>query len=222
MTCISYDDLQSAASQRSLTLLGGFHPDKDEVGLEDCRTLLMVGPDERHFWPRFLRSDEYLDGRPDPVDRWSIRVVGDLATIAGARALYPFGDAPYLPFYQWALRTQNIHISPVRLLVSDDHGLFVSFRGALSLPHRIDLPAAVPSPCISCATKPCLAACPVDAMGDHEYSDDACRAHIRSSDGHGCLTQGCAVRRACPASLNAGRRPAHSAYHMSEFLRTGP
>ena len=222
MTCFTYDDLRSEASLRSLTLLGGFHPDDNEVGLVNCRTLLMLGPDEHRFWPQFIRSEEYLDGRPDPVDRWSARVIGDLATITGAQALYPFGTAPYLPFYQWALRTQSIHVSPVRLLVNQGQGLFISFRGALALRGRIDLPAAIPSPCTECEAKPCLVACPVRAMGDHDYSDPDCRAYASSHEGQGCLEHGCAVRRACPASSNAGRRSAHSAYHMSEFLRTRP
>ena len=78
--------------------------------------------------------------RPDPVDRWSRRVIGRLACDLGAKALFPFGGPPYHPFYQWALRTGRAWESPVRLLVHDTQGLMVSFRGALALREAMAVP----------------------------------------------------------------------------------
>ncbi|TMM49430.1 ferredoxin [Sulfitobacter sabulilitoris] len=212
-----YDALTRAARTRHLAVLGGFHPAPGDDAPGDCKTLVLLGPDEPGFWPHLTASPEYRDGHPDPVDRWSRRVVNDWAGELGATAVFPFGGPPYLPFYRWALRTGRIHASPVRLLVHDEAGLFVSFRAALALDSHIDLPHPPPSPCDACAGQPCRTACPVDALDGAGYDVPACKTYLHSADGQTCMTQGCAVRRACPVSARFGRLPAQSAYHMQQF-----
>jgi epoxyqueuosine reductase len=213
--------LSAAARTRALAVLGGFHPNPDDDAPEGCGTLLMLGPDEPRFWPAFTASDEYRDGAPDPMDRWSRRVIGDWAADVGAQALYPFGGPPYLPFYRWALRTGRIHASPVNLLVHDAAGLFVSFRGALALRERIELPPPPPAPCSTCADQPCLTACPVDALTPAGYDVPRCKSYLDTFAGQDCLTAGCLVRRACPVSHGFGRDPAQSGFHMRHF-KGGP
>ena len=46
---------------------------------EGIGTLVLLGPREPGFWPAFTASPEYADAAPDPMDRWSSRVIGDLA-----------------------------------------------------------------------------------------------------------------------------------------------
>ncbi|MCE8006651.1 ferredoxin [Aestuariivita sp.] len=215
---MSYDTLSEAAEVRYLTILGGFHPTEEDGVPEGTQTLLMLGPDEPRFWPAMTSSAEWQEGTPDPVDRWSERVITDWAEEIGAVPLFPFGGAPYLPFFSWATRTGRVHASPILLLVHDHAGLFVSFRGALALPDRLALPARPPNPCDGCAERPCLSSCPVDALQPEGYDVPACRTHIRGEDLGGCLGQGCAARRACPVSRRFGRLPAQSAYHMERFL----
>ena len=105
---------------------------------------------------------------PDPVDRWSRRVVGRLACDLGAKALFPFGGPPYHAVLSWALRTGSVWESPVRLLVHGTQGLMVSFRGALALKEVVDLPPPPARPCDTCA-RPCLTACPVGALTGAGY-----------------------------------------------------
>ena len=54
-------------------------------GLGDCRdgddTITLIGPDEPRFWAIFTQSDEYRDGAPDPMDRWSRRVISAVAAV---------------------------------------------------------------------------------------------------------------------------------------------
>ncbi|MEO1689892.1 MAG: ferredoxin, partial [Pseudomonadota bacterium] len=69
----------------------------------DGTTTVLIGPDEPAFWPLFSQSPEYRDGAPDPLDRWSRRVIDEVAAAQGGEALYPFGGPPYHPFYSWAL-----------------------------------------------------------------------------------------------------------------------
>lgn len=214
---VTYDDLTVQASARSLAILGGFHPDDYDQTPSSCRTLLLLGPDEPEFWPAFIASPEATDGQPDPMDRWSRRVIGGWAATLDAQALYPFGGAPYLPFFSWAKRTGRIGASPIMLLVHDTAGLFVSFRGALALPHRVDLPPPPPQPCATCFDQPCRSACPVMAFDGAGYDVAACKTYLDTAPGQDCMDRGCAARRACPISQRYPRIDAHSAYHMMTF-----
>jgi len=214
---MTYVRLQREAQARHLIILGGFHPEPSDKAPEGCKTLLMLGPDEPAFWSAFCQTSEWRDGKPDPMDRWSERVIGAWAVEHGAHPLYPFGGPPFEPFYTWALRTGRVHASPVNFLVHDTAGLFVSFRGALALPTRIDLPAPPPNPCMACENKPCSFACLSGALTPAGYDVPRCKDFLSSDEGAQNLATGCAVRRSCPVSQNYGRMPAQSAYHMRQF-----
>lgn len=198
-----------------LEILGGFVTTADEPGLPaGTRTLLLIGPAEPGFWAHLRAQPEW--GEADPVDRWSRRVIGQLACDLGAKALFPFGGPPWHPFHAWALRTGRVWDSPVKLLVHAGQGLMVSFRGALALKQALDLPAPAVKPCEACA-RPCLTACPAGALTGAGYDVPACHAFLDRPEGADCLTGGCLVRRACPVSARYARLPEQSAYHMSRF-----
>ena len=219
MTVITYAQIEDMAAQEALDILGGFHPVETDKTPDTCKTLLLLGP-ARGFWSHINSTPEMNDKRADPIDRWSTRVITKLAGKVGATAAFPFGGPPYAPFYSWALRTGRVWSSPVKLAVHDTHGLFVSFRGALLLPHALDLPdTPKEAPCSSCA-KPCLGACPVWALTDEGYDVKTCHGYLDSDKGQACMTQGCAVRRSCPVGHTL-RDPEQSAYHMSVFHK-GP
>lgn len=200
-----------------LEILGGFAVEPEEEGFPaGTRTLLLLGPREPGFWAHLTAQPEW--GDPDPVDRWSRRVIGRIACDLGAKALFPFGGPPWHPFYRWALRTGRVWDSPVRLLVHAGQGLLVSFRGALALREVVDLPPAGTKPCEGCAA-PCLAACPAGALGAGGYDVPACHAWLDRAEGAECMAGGCLVRRACPVSQSYARLPEQSAYHMGQFHR---
>lgn len=213
------ETLGQTLAAHHLTILGGFHPEADDGTPDGTQTLLMLGPLEPGFWAHFTAQAEWQDGQPDPMDRWSRRVIGRIACDLGGKALFPFGGPPYQPIQRWALRTGRIWQSPVRLLVSADQGLMVSFRGALALKERIDVPAPVARPCDDCA-QPCLTACPADALNANGYDVPACHVFLDTPAGKPCLSQGCEVRRACPVSQGYARLPEQSAYHMGRFHKT--
>jgi len=209
-------EIEAACNAQALTVLGGFHPEPDDQAPKGCQSLLMLGPRDG-FWEHFNASPEYLDGTPDPLDRWSRRVVGALAQQLGAIApLFPFGGPPYVPFIGWALRTGRVFPSPVELLVHAEHGLMVSFRGALAFEQAVDVPRSTQSPCDTCADKPCQSACPVGALSPGAYHIPVCRAHLEAPEGADCTSSGCLVRRACPVD-GAKREAAQSGFHMKAF-----
>lgn len=210
--------ITALARPHGLAPLGAFHPGDGDGAPPGCRTLVLLGPEGSDFWAVFRASEEYRDGAPDPLNRWSERVLGALAESLTARALFPFGGPPWLPFTAWARRSGEAWLSPVGLLVHARLGLFVSYRGALALLARLDLPDQPERPCDTCAA-PCLAACPVGALTERGYDLAACHGWLDSAPGCDCLGRGCAVRRACP--VGRGLRPeAQSAFHMAAFHGT--
>ena len=208
-------DIELLAARHHLAVLGGFAAEPKDDLPSGTRTLILLGPKEPGFWPHLITQPEW--NKPDPVDRWSQRVIGTMACDLGAQALFPFGGPPWHPFYRWAIRSGRSWDSPVRLLVHDQAGLFVSFRGALALREAVQLPPAPPRPCDTCATKPCLNACPVGALTPAGYDLQNCHKFLDTVAGQDCMNKGCAVRGACPVSLAYARMPEQSAYHMGQF-----
>jgi len=184
-------------------------------------TLVLLGFTGSRQWPEFARSAEARDGLPHPLDRWSRRLVGALAEEFGARDLYP-GATPPPPFQRFAARAEALHQSPLGLLIHPRWGLWHAYRGALLLPQRIALPGAAPSasPCASCAGRPCLAACPVQAFRDGSFDLERCVRHVASEAGSDCREQGCRARRACPVGAEFRYEEDHAGFHMRAFLRS--
>lgn len=214
---VTFEEISKEAEIVSLKILGGFHPTSKDKLPKKYQTLLLLGPDEPHFWHQFKLSPEMQDRQNDPMDRWSVRVIGELAEKMHADPVFPFSGPPYAPFFQWAVQSGRAHISPIKLLVHNEAGLFVSFRGALAFEHKIELPPPLPSPCSECSA-PCRSACPVAAFDGESYDAHSCRAHVSTIDSKGCLKNGCAARRACPLSKLLERAPEQSAFHMRAFL----
>lgn len=209
--------IEAAAQALHLAVFGAFHPTDQDNAPEGCKTLILMGPHEPGFWAHMTQSTEWRDDLPDPVDRWSKRVVTDLANQMGATPLFPFGGPPYQPFIAWAQRSGRAWQSPVTLLVHDRAGLMVSYRGALALNQQLDLPPLPECPCEACVSQPCLSACPANALGAKGYDLPKCHDWLDEHPTGACMSRGCAVRRACPISQTYGRVDEQSAYHMSRF-----
>ncbi|SMX39124.1 ferredoxin [Maliponia aquimaris] len=218
MTAGRLAQIDDTAHAAGLRVRGALHPGPDDGAPEGTGTLLLLGPDEPCFWPVFTAAPEYRYGAPDPLDRWSKRVIGALATEWGGTAIFPSDGPPYAPFLTWALASGRAWSSPVGMLVQDAAGLFISYRGAVALPARLDLPPPAAKPCDACP-RPCETACPVGALAPGQMYDVArCKAHLRRPEGMECRHGGCLVRRACPVAKDFERLPQQSAFHMAAFL----
>ena len=215
---MTYRSVLKAAKATGLITMGAMHPAHCAAKGLTGGTLILLGAGPG-FWPVFTASDEAGDDQPNPIDRWSTRVVGGLAEQFKATAHYPFGGPPYEPFIDWAQKSNRAFVSPVGMLVHDTVGLMISFRGALHFTAELDVPGPeTSSPCLICVDQPCLQACPVSALSAHHpYDLNACHTFLDTNAGGECLTNGCAVRVACPVSAGAGRLSAQSALHMQAF-----
>lgn len=203
---------------------GAFHPGHADgvPAMADGRqagTVVLVGVVGGSCWDAFQAAEESRQS-PAPLDRWSRRVVTGLAAELGAEALFPFGGPPFLPFMRWARRAEAVHPSPIGPLIHPDYGLWHAYRGALAFAECLDLPPADqrPSPCDSCADKPCLTTCPVAAFSQTGYDVPACVGHMAGDRGGDCLGGGCLARRACPVGVTFQYVPVQMGFHMRAFL----
>ncbi len=221
---MDYASVCDSVKARGLVPRGAFHPIHDDGvppidDMKEAGTLVLVGVAGRTGWEAFQGSEESREP-PHPLDRWSRRVVSELAAELGAAPLFPFGGPPFLPFLRWARRAESVHPSPIGPLIHPDYGLWHAYRGALAFPEAMALPPGDtrPSPCDTCADKPCLSTCPVAAFGSDGYDVPACIAHIGADGGRDCLAGGCLARRACPVGVAYQYTPAQMAFHMGAFL----
>jgi len=219
---LSVAAVRAAAEASGLVLRGGLRLDEAErTGpLASARTVLLLGIVGSVGWPAFAASAEATDGRAHPLDRWSRRVVTGLAQRFGATALFPFEGPPYFPFQAWGARAEPLYASPLGMFIHPRYGLWHSYRGALGFAEALDLPEREqgPSPCESCAGRPCLSACPVGAFTAAGYDVPACADWLRGGEGGACLSGGCLARRACPVGREFTQAPAQAAFHMAAFL----
>jgi len=211
--------LDRALAPHGLAAVGVFHPEPGDGAPEGVATLALVGARGDALWRVFTASAEFADGAADPLDRWSRRVLEQVAAELDAQALFPFGGPPHQPFQRWAARGEPAFPSPVGMQVSAERGLWVSYRGALGFAGRLAIARPAPrAPCRGCPA-PCQSACPVNAFAGGVYNVPRCVAHITSPAGAACRRQGCLVRHACPPGKAATPPGAQCGFHMEAFIR---
>lgn len=219
----SVDAIRRRANALGLAVRGAFypHPEEFEQLLPGVRagTLVLLGFTGSVQWALYQSSPEASDDLPHPLDRWSRRVIGLLASEWGAVDVYPNGP-PRLSFQRLAARAEPIHHSPIGLLIHPEWGLWHAYRGALVLPDRIELPIVEPCahPCSACAAKPCLSFCPVHAFRSGSFDLEACVNHVQSAAGSDCREHGCRARRACPVGAEYRYVGDQARFHMRAFL----
>ena len=218
-----YNDLSKTLAAQGVALRGGFHPSpEDEIPVagegHPTQTLLLVGNTGPDLWPHFAA---HMDGTGDALDRWTVETMTPIAARFGARCVFPF-DKPFQPFQRWAMRAEAVRPSPLGVLMHPDHGLWHAYRAALLFSETLDLPAHDdrPSPCETCAGKPCLSACPVGAFSGESYDVPACAAYLVSPEGSECRDGGCRARDACPIASDRRYVPDQIRFHMSAFKRS--
>ena len=218
------DDIAAALNEHGLILRGGFVFEAGEDALPGlsgarARSVLLVGQAGAAPWSHFLRwRDSQPENLNNPLDTWSRTIIGDVATRFGARAVSP-SDKPYLPFQQWAMRSEGLRPSPLGILMHPEYGLWHAYRGALLFDVNLEI-EAVEKPnhlCDACDGKPCLKSCPVGAYSSAGFAYQDCLGHVSGTDGAPCRTGGCLDRNACPFGAEY-RYPAEvQAFHMRSF-----
>ncbi len=220
------NDILDYANQYGLVARGGFAvTDQDnvpDIGADAAQSLILFGNAGSSLWECFCASDEYLDGNPEPLNRWSERIGNRIADLFGGLALFPFGEPPYQPFLQWASRSESLYSSRLGMLIHPQYGLWHAYRFAVAFPTVPDGLTGVETGadqdiCARCPDQPCLSSCPVDAFTGQHYDIERCYGHLRDDPGKSCLNQGCAARLACPEGLRFRYQPDHARFHITAF-----
>jgi hypothetical protein len=229
VTTVRFETVAGDAERLGLVCRGGFHPTVGDAvpPLMDggpMATLVLLGLVGSAHWSTFAASPEYRDGGADPLDRWSRRLIDALAQAHGATALYPFGGPPWLPFQRWAQRAESVHVSPLNILIHPVYGLWHAYRGALGFAESLALPAArrAPSPCATCMAKPCLSACPVNAVTPGHLDHGRCRTYLRATPGGECHRVACRARARCPVGAEHRYGPEQARFHTAAFAGVDP
>ncbi len=230
------DDINCAVSQFGLVARGAFHPAPSDSAHQTVRpdfahqtvrpdfsllnmgTIVLIGNIGPDMWHVFSKS---MADVPHPLDAWTRATLSPIAQDFGAGVVFPFDGPPYHPFQRWALAADDVSPSPIGPLIHPLYGMWHAYRAAFLFADRLDIPVAAtksPSPCHSCAEKPCLNTCPVGAFSTGGYDVPECRAHIASPSGDACLTAGCLARRACPIGRDYIYEGPQAAFHMHHFL----
>lgn len=183
---------------------------------------LLIGNRGGAMWKAFSAAPEFGDGAPHPLDRWTLRVIGEIG--AGLNLshemLFPFGPTLW-PFQRWARRAMGIGPSPLGILIHPQFGLWHALRAVIAFPGlgveiRETEPAA--HPCDDCRDKPCLSACPVGAFEGSGFAVAACRGHLCRPDREpDCMRLGCLARAACPVGRQWRYRDEQIRFHMRSF-----
>lgn len=225
MTDRSFESYARRINAAGLSPRGAFHVEPGDgvpgsAGGDGERTLILLGNAGSAFWSRFRASEEYRDGRPHPLDRWSERVINSLGRELGARSVFPFKGPPFYPFQKWARRAETVFPSPLGILIHPEYGLWHAYRGALIVDDPLDdLPrgSRAESPCLSCREQPCLHACPGGAFSVEGFDAHGCAEHL--SGPNACADEGCLSRNACPAGKPFKYVREQHRFHLAAFLR---
>ncbi|AUX45515.1 hypothetical protein SOCE26_070070 [Sorangium cellulosum] len=223
---IGWPELSARCERAGIPLRGGFHPVAEDgvpaAGARAAATLVLLGNAGPSMWRVFSAARAAAPGLA--LDDWTAAVVSALAAELGAAALFPFTGPPYWPFQRWAQRAEPVYPSPLGILIHPRFGLWHGYRAALVFAERLSLPPRddAPSPCASCADRPCLSACPVSAFSPGSYDVAACVRHLDAGPGAACRTGGCQSRRACPVGQEHVYPEEQRRFHMRAFRRATP
>ncbi|MCU0832085.1 MAG: hypothetical protein MUC58_11345 [Rhizobiaceae bacterium] len=187
-------------------------------GPDGLRSGVLVGHLGGGFWPVFRAWHAMHPGIADPLDTWSKLVIGAAADAVCGRAVYP-SDTPYQPFQRWAMRAEGLKVGPLGLLMHPEAGPWHAYRGAILFEQSFDFDEHRPvaHPCDTCAAKPCLSVCPVNAVSLVVLDVQACRAQLASPQGEPCMTGGCLARNACPVGAAYRYSAEQQAFHQKAF-----
>lgn len=174
-------------------------------------TTLLVGSTGGAMWGS-IRDRGFLD-RADPVDEHALEALEAFvrALPTRARLIWPLPhQAPLAVMGLGKLVGWNRR-SPLGLGLHPEHGLWVAYRGVLLLKQALPRTEAVGAhACLTCIDRPCVPACPADAVG--EAGIDPLRCLGERESGGDCATR-CLARLACPVGRDSTYPLAQIAHH---------
>lgn len=170
--------------------------------LPGARSALVLACGGRDFGEAFDASPEARDGRADPVDRFTERIVSGAILRrrdphVAARAVYYWEqqDGGFADFVALGRACGMGSPSRLGILVHPQYGPWISIRAVILTQAALSVTPALqtPGPCDDCPA-PCAAACPGAALASRDFDVSAC---VRTTLSRETCRLRCDARRAC-------------------------
>ena len=189
----------------------------------DARTAVVIGNGGGAFWTAFQRhlaADPAAGRVADPLDAFTRQVVGEAIALlhdelGTARVVFPFELHPLAVSFVHLAECAGLgHRSLLGVLVHPEYGPWMALRAAVLVPFALPAPRPADGfdPCPTCVERPCIAACPVGAVGPGGWDVPRCAAH-RIAVPEDC-GPGCHSRIACVYGREHRYPPDAMAFHQ--------
>lgn len=181
--------------------------------------LLLIGHGGRRLWEEIQHRDQPTE---DPFDDISVALtrqfLRDYLGDPPVHFIYPETAIP-LPLQQLGMLAGWHHPSPLGVGINGVYGLWFAYRAAVLTTDVLmpTLPMNEASPCETCVERPCITACPADAVSTAgNFQAGACfsqRLMADSSCGDRCHS-----RLACPYFVEHRYSDEQMGYHYGLSL----
>ena len=189
-----------------------------EVAVEDFQCLVMLGQAGTRLWEYIQSIGTETEHPFDTVSQsLAASFVKDHLGAPNWQLVYP-GPIP-LPLGRLAELSGWGRASPLGLTINEEYGLWLAHRVAflVDAPLPATEPAILPHPCDTCADRPCVSVCPVDAVDAISGFDITACSGFRILDESVCAHQ-CLSRSACPVGAQYRYGPEQMTHHYASGL----
>jgi len=192
----------------------------------DYRQLLLIGHGGRRMW-QAVQASQFRDAN-DPIDSFSVDRLkswfADNYPSCDYEMIYPDRQR-VVPLQALGELAGWHHSSPFRIGINQLWGSWFAYRLAVLSDSNFEVSEKMKfsPPCDTCSEKPCLTACPADALQCSDYSLKRC-INYRLSSGRlesdsSCHDQ-CLARLSCPVALEHRYTMAQINYHYGRSMLT--
>ena len=185
----------------------------------DSGSLLLLGNGGRQFWDAMTPA---MRDHSDPLDQRSVDIalqyVQQCYPECRYQVLYP-STAP-VGLQQLGKLAGWHGDSPLKVGINPTFGLWYAYRALLWVEaDLVPTPAPrFPSPCESCLGRPCINACPANALSENAKALNAC-IDFRLLDDSSCQFN-CLARMQCPVAAEHRYSTEQIHYHYQQSYET--
>jgi len=184
----------------------------------EARGIVVVGNGGAALWRTFRAAVPVPEGDGSLDDYVRSAVEPAVRDVAGARVCWP-SDAR-IDFRLLGELAGLGRPSLLGLLVHPVYGPWIALRAAVLVPADVVAPRPADGfdPCPTCVERPCIAACPVGAIGPRGWDVAACVAHRLADEAH--CASGCTSRIECVYGREHCPPPDALAFHQAAARRS--